>query len=133
MLAESNQHILLYYFLISPTDDDYAVSLFFTQLGQFRPQYTTITGLRLRVLFKSQIFDFQGFAIFLLDFAPLLRHEKFADCRSLAGYRVHFYRKTALGTLFFQGIKSSSGIFLHYVNHRPPSHHVLLAIQSFNW
>ena len=50
-----------------------------------------------------------------------------------AGHLVHFYQKTDLGTLFFQGIKSSFGIFLHYVNHRPPSHHVLLAIQSFNW
>ena len=121
MLAESNQHILLYYFLTSPTDDDYAVSLvftqrfsvghfwspyrittesifckffinanksirckywisiskkqlIFTQLGQFRPQYTTITGLRLRVPVKLQTFYFQGFAIFLLDFAPHLHH-----------------------------------------------------------
>ena len=29
---------------------------------------------RLRVHFKSQIFDFQGFAIFLLVFAPRLQH-----------------------------------------------------------
>ncbi len=62
-----------------------------------------------------------------------LHHEKFADCRSLAGYRVHFYRKTALGPLFFGGIKSSFAMFMHLVNHRPPSHYVLLAIQSFNW
>ena len=37
------------FILTSPTDDDHAVSLIITQLGQFRPQYTTITRLRLRV------------------------------------------------------------------------------------
>ena len=34
------------FILTFPTDDDHAVSLIFTQLGQFGPQYTTITGLR---------------------------------------------------------------------------------------
>ena len=37
------------FILTSPTNDDHAVSLIFTQLGQFEPQYTTITRLRLRV------------------------------------------------------------------------------------
>ena len=71
--------------------------------------------MSLRVPVKSQVFNFQRFAIFLLVFAPHLHHEKFADCRSLAGYQVHFYWKTALGTLIFWGIKSSFAMFLHLV------------------
>ena len=54
-------------------------------------------------------------SICIFLFAPRLHHEKFADCSSLAGYRVHFYRETALGTLFFRGIKSSFAMFLHLV------------------
>ena len=55
--------------------------------------------------------DFRTLAFFFLLFAPRLHHKNFADCRSLAGYRVHFYRKTALGTLFFRGYQEQ----FHYV------------------
>ena len=47
---------------------------------------------------------FKDLRFFLFLFAPRLHHKNFVDCRSLAGYQVHFYRKTALGTLFFRGI-----------------------------
>ena len=107
--------------MISPTDDDHAVSLVFTQrfsighfwsphrittasifckffinanksisckywvsisskplifiqLGQFRPQYTTITGLRLRVPDKMQALNFQTLAFFFFPFAPRLHY-----------------------------------------------------------
>ena len=60
--------------MISPTDDNHAVSLVFRQLGQFRPQYTTITGLRLRVPNKMQVLDFQTLVFFFFLFAPRLHH-----------------------------------------------------------
>ena len=64
---------------------------------------------------KMQVLDFQTLAFFFFLFAPRLHHKNFVDCRSLAGYQVHFYRKTALGTLIFRGIKSSFAMFLRLV------------------
>ena len=91
-------------------------SLIITQLGQFRPQHTTITGFRLRVPNKMQVLDFQTLAFFFFPFAPRLHHRSSANFRISSGYRVHFYREMALGPLFFQGIKSSFAMFLHSVD-----------------
>ena len=57
---------------------------------------------------------FRGLRFFFWD----LHHISLVDCWISFGYQVHFYRETALGPLFFQGIKSSFGMFLHLVTCR---------------
>ena len=61
---------------------------------------------------------FRGLRFFFWCLHHICSTENFADCRSLAGYRVHFYRKTALGTLIFGDIKSSFAMFMHLVTCR---------------
>ena len=62
---------------------------------------------------RMQVLDFQTLAFSFSFLHHDCTTENFVDCRSLAGYQVHLFRKTALGSLFFRGIKSSFTMFLH--------------------